>query len=133
MGSFVANMNDLKSVLKAFTKDVHHLKETDLDGSDKMNYAAVLAISNKRMETILDQVPGSDGTKVYLRIMRYVLQSYTDETISTDQRIYLIWYAVFFLRLWKRWILGSSYRLENFIAANAYMCIELNAHSLKTL
>lgn len=56
MGSVVAKMNDLKLLMKSVQKDIHHLKETDLDGSDKMNFAAVLSISHERMETILDEV-----------------------------------------------------------------------------
>lgn len=59
-----------------------------------------------------------------------MLKSFTDELISAEERIYLIWYAVFFLRFWKRWICSSSFRTRNFITSNAYMCIELNAHTL---
>lgn len=134
MGKYVASVSHLKMLLSDKSKDIHRLKSTDLDGSDKMNFDAVLAISDERMETILADVAGSEGTVVYLRLIRYALQSFMDENITATRRIYLVWYTVFFLRLWRTWISeDSDCRASNFITANAYMCIELNAHSLVNL
>ena len=57
--------------------------------------------------------------------------SYLDKKLDPMERIKKIWYAVFFLRYWRQWIiLHPQYSLENFITYNAYICIELNAHSL---
>ena len=43
-----------------------------------------------------------------------------------------MWYAVFFVRYWRQWIcFQPQFTLsDNFITGNAYMCIEINAHSL---
>lgn len=45
------------------------------------------------------------------------------------------WYAVFFLRYWRRWLhLNGDYAPKNkVITLNAYMCVEINAHSLVTV
>lgn len=49
------------------------------------------------------------------------------------ERIEKAWYAVFFLRYWRQWIiLHPQYSLQNFITYNAYICVELNAHALVT-
>ena len=47
-------------------------------------------------------------------------------------RLEKLWYVVFFLRYWRKWIiLNKSYTLgNNFITSNAYNCIELNAHAM---
>lgn len=108
MGKYVASVSHLKMLLSDKSKDIHRLKSTDLDGSDKMNFDAVLAISDERMETILADVAGSEGTVVYLRLIRYALQSFMDENITATRRIYLVWYTVFFLRLWRTWISEDS-------------------------
>ena len=51
------------------------------------------------------------------------------------ERIQKVWYAVFFLRYWRRWLKSKKcYKLKNnFITSNAMSCIELNAHSLIVL
>ena len=42
--------------------------------------------------------------------------------------------SVFLIRYWRQWILlPSHFTLKNnFVTYNAYMCVELNAHSLIT-
>jgi len=46
-----------------------------------------------------------------------------------------VWYAVFFLRYWRRWLKSKKcYELKNiFTTSNAMSCIELNAHLLIVL
>lgn len=131
MGKFVASISHLRILMNTTTKDAHGLTSTDITGADKMNFRAVLAISNERVESLLKNVPGSAGTVVYLRVIRYVLQSFTAKDISASERIYFMWYAVFVLRHWRKWILTDcNTRAANFITSNAYICIELNAHAL---
>ena len=61
-------------------------------------------------------------------------ESYLDRSLDTSSRIQKAWYAVFFLRYWRQWLLCSpQYTLgSNFVTTNAYICTELNAHSLVT-
>jgi len=66
--------------------------------------------------------------------MQCVVDSYLDKSLSPLARLEKIWYANFFVRYWRQWILLSEqYTLQqNFITNNAYLCIELNAHALIT-
>lgn len=131
LGDYVCSASHLKIVMDTTGKDVHHLKITDLNGTDKMNFGAVLSICHERIETLLDDVPASKGTGIYVRLIRYILEAYTDRSISPSERLYRMWYAVFVLRLWRSWLMQHrDYGAKNFITYNAYMCIELNAHTL---
>lgn len=132
MGKYVASVNHLTISLNSQSKDLHRLKHTDLNAADKMNFAAVLAICDERTETLLaDVVPASHGTRAYLWMMRYRLQSYICEKCVASTRIYYVWYGLFFLRLWRKWIHeDESCRAENVITYNAYVFAELNAQAL---
>lgn len=77
------------------------------------------------------EVPESLGTTTYLKMIRQVVASFKDKMLSPIQRITFIWRWVFFLRLWRDWLIQNNYSTqENFITSNAYFCIEINAHSL---
>lgn len=75
------------------------------------------------------------GTVKFLKMMNNVLTSYLDKSISIQERIYRIWYSVYFLRIQRNFILKSKkYTLkDNFITSNAFSCIELNAATLVQL
>ena len=77
-------------------------------------------------------MPDAKGTLAFLSTLKCVTDSYLDRSLTPLERIHKAWYGVFFMRFWRQWIvLNSHYTLgNNFITANAYMCIELNAHSL---
>lgn len=63
--------------------------------------------------------------------MRDSTDAFLDRSLSPLQRVQLIWKCVFFLRVWRQWLLRERYSIkENFITLNAYHCIELNAHVL---
>lgn len=57
-----------------------------------------------------------------------------DEDITPYERIEMLFHAIFFLRIWRKWILKSKYILrENFITLNAYLCTEINGANLLKL
>ena len=63
--------------------------------------------------------------------MRLITASYLDKSLSPLDRIYGIWYSCLALRYWRHWLQENGYKLDiNFITLNAYMCVEINAHSL---
>ena len=64
--------------------------------------------------------------------MHYITSSFLDKTLKPLQRIYRIWYATFSLRVWRFWLCNDSpYHLNiNLISSNAYLCVELCAHSI---
>ena len=60
------------------------------------------------------------------------MDGYLDKSLHPLDRIEKLWYAAFFVRYWRKWLLlNKAYTLkDNFIISNAFMCIELNAHAL---
>ena len=64
------------------------------------------------------------GTKCYVEVMQCVVKIYLNKNLNPVTRIEKIWYAVFFLRYWRQWILlCPQYTLkDNFITNNAYIC-----------
>lgn len=132
LGKYVAGVHHLRLVHNNFNKDEHGLRERDINHKDKQNYEAVLRMTSKSMFHLLKSVPDAKGTSTYLYTLRCVVDSYLDKSLQPLECIRKAWFAVFFMRYWHQWIvLNSHYTLgNNFITLNAYMCIELNAHSL---
>ena len=61
MGDFVAGVHHLQILQTMFGKDVHGLRERDIDHKDKQNFDAVLHIV--RALPFLDQLPDAAATK----------------------------------------------------------------------
>lgn len=133
MGKFVACRAHLEYLICTITKDQHLLIQTDINCEDKMNFEAVEKICKEKVLNLLQvHVEKSEGTGAYLKVMQYTLDSYLSKTLRATERIYKIWFAVLFVRIWRYWILQSEeYTLKsNFITSNAYLCMEFNAHAL---
>ncbi|XP_045023853.1 uncharacterized protein LOC116931101 [Daphnia magna] len=132
IGKGIASVSDLEQLLTEVTKGQHHLKNGDLNLHDKMNYDAVRRLCDPCVTDILcDKVAGSEVTCFYLKLMRLITASYLDKSLSPLDRIYGIWYSCLALRYWRHWLQENGYKLDiNFITLNAYMCVEINAHSL---
>ena len=135
IGKFLAGIHHLRLIQQSFGKDVHNIREKDIDHKDRQNYDATMHITSSDVLQILSEIPDAKGTYIYLKIMRYVMDSYLDKSLDVTTRIYKAWYAVFFVRYWRQWLLlNKEYSLSaNFITSNAYKCIELNAHSIVTV
>ena len=100
-------------------------------GTDKMNFNAIDKMSAPCVTNILSKNKEAQATRQLLLITRHILDSFLDKSLTTDRRIYLIWYTVFFLRIWRKWIINhDKHQLKNWITLNTYTCIELNAHGL---
>lgn len=132
-GNFVASHAHLEILRSVVSKDEHCLTETDLSARDKMNFASVLKICDPKTWTLLEtHVPGSAATCAFLKLIYYSLNSYLNTAPTIQERIYYIWYSVFFVRMWRAWIHEhSTYSVTtNSITLNSYLCMEINAHSL---
>ena len=117
-------------------KAIHGLTNKCINQKDKQNYESINSLvddcvlqslkelnDEKRMKT--------NGTIVYLKMMRDIRDAFLDKSISPLKRINLIWRNVFFLRIWRTWLTENGYpECEHFVTANAYTCIEINAHML---
>ena len=132
MGDFNAGLHHLQILVESFAKEQHGIRHKDIDCKDKQNYEAVLRISSPTAMNILTQLPDGRGTLQYLCILRSFVDGFLDRQLSVNDRVHKVWYAVFFLRYWQRWVkLSKAFNTKNnFITANTMSCIELNAHSL---
>ena len=130
--NFEAGAYHLQQLYIKFGKEQHFLREKDLNQKDRQNFDAVQHIMNACH--LLQQIPGFLGTKCYAEIVKNVVDSYLDKSLDTVSRLEKIWYATFFVRYWRKWILVNPMCTikANFISHNCYMCIELNAHALIT-
>ncbi|KAK3927608.1 Pyridoxal 5'-phosphate synthase subunit SNO1, partial [Frankliniella fusca] len=87
----------------------HGLTFSDLDKDDKMDFNSSVKIGSIRVAEVMEiHVPGSEGTQAYLMVMRFIMESCLDENLSASEKVYKIWYTLFFLRYWKAWLLNHS-------------------------
>ena len=131
LGKFSANQSHLRILMNERTKDEHGLTTSDLD-QDKMNFNSSVKICSEQITSLLEKhVPGSEGTVAYLTVMRNVMQAGMDESLSPLEKVYKIWYAVFFFRYWKNWLTQNpKFTLDNFVTRNLYICVEVIAHAI---
>ena len=81
---------------------------TNIDHKDKQNFEAVMHITGKSVLKLLRQIPDAKGTLQYLNVLRFIIDSYLDESITSLSRIYKAWYSVFILRFWQQWLLQNK-------------------------
>ena len=127
LGKYVAGAHHLQLLQSTYGKDQHGLRERDLNSKDKQNFEAVLRITSQSVKKLLEKFPDAKGTLAYVKVIEFVMDSYLDKSLDVCDRVKKAWYAVFFLRYWRHWILLSpKYTLgNNFIMTNSYLCIEL--------
>lgn len=130
---YFIQVKQLKYLLENFPKDRHQLTATVLNPMDRQNFSSVERICDDKVINLLRaNVHGSDGTIMFLKILRHIIESYRDIKLSPLERINKIWYATFVLRIWRQFISSNkTWKLkDNFLTHNAYTCIEMNAHAL---
>lgn len=134
-GKFFIDVNHLHYLLQTYSKDKHQLTQTILNPKDKQNFASVLKMCDSKVIELLKTVNGSDATVLYLEMLKNIVFAFMDPDLTPQQRIKNIWYALFIIRIWRHYIEShKNYTLkDNFMSANCYSCIELNAHSLVLL
>lgn len=124
---------DLVSLIRTVSQDQHELTESLLNPKDKMNYRTAQKVHSEKVTNLLSEhVINSDGTALFLDMIREVTEAFTRPDLTPLQRVKMVWKWVFFSRWWRSWIEEhDGYNLKNnFITSNAYACIELNAHAL---
>lgn len=133
MREFDVTVEHLELVMTSFTKEQHNLCETTIKPKDKQNFESVLKICDEKVLDLLSKFEGSAGTILYLRVVSNILQSFLDIRLAPIERVRKIFFSVFVLRIWRKFIIESKnkYTLaNNFISHNCYSCVEINAHSL---
>lgn len=128
-------------------KSIHGLTISDIDPKDRQNYRSFEKITSERVRNALSEyVMDSEGTVKFLEKCHQITSSFMQYDLTPLARVYRIWNAVYFLRIWRSWINSTrSSNVEeravhtdapgytignNFITSNCYNCIEINAAAL---
>lgn len=61
-----------------------------------------------------------------LEIIDFTLMAYVDPDTLVRDRLFYAVYTIYFLRIWRTWLLQKKYNANNFITQNAYECLETN-------
>lgn len=96
-----------------------------------MNFEAIDKLTATSVTSLLTD-DESKATQRLLIITRYILDAFLEKSLCIKQRIYFLWYANFFFRLWRSWIRDQEHwtLTKHWMTLNTYTCIELNAHAL---
>lgn len=148
-GNGIVSNTFFKILIDTISKDKHCLTESDINPKDRQYFLSASKMRNTNtQQCLLEYVPGSKPTVLYLRMMQSVTRSMLDPNLTIKERIAHMWYGVFVVRIWRSWLSGFAAKnkskknvhhstdgptyslLENFISCNAYTCIEINAHAL---
>lgn len=130
--NFFIDLQHLYFLLQNFSKDQHLLTASVLNPADRQNFSSVLRMCSTKVTQLLKlKVKNSDASVYFLEMIRDVLDSYMDVSLSPLARVEKIWYHLFVLRIWRNHIKSEKKNLKNnFLTSNCYSCIELNANSL---
>lgn len=126
-------LDHLQFLVDHFPRDRHQLTQTILTPADRQNFGSVLRIcDSKVLQMLRDHVPESAATVKYLEIIKNFLDSYMDEALCPLDRVSKLWYSMFLLRIWKRYVSKSRHLKlkDNFIHWNCFSCLEHNAHAM---
>jgi hypothetical protein len=117
------------------SRNDHKLKNQDVGtfdtSKDKMNTEATRRICEPHVIELLKKVPGSEGTRVYLKIMRSFFNAFIETEISDLERIYQAFWSLKIIRTWRNNVKAGE--RENFITNYNWECIELNVACLYNL
>lgn len=129
IGNRIVSTVHIKTLLNTVAKDVHGLVKSDIFPEDRQNYKFLEKLMEDRvLNAMKNHVPNCEATLMYLNICKHITSSYLEPKLKPVERVYSIWYALYFLRCWRSWILShKDYSLrDNFISNNAYNCVEIN-------
>jgi len=88
-GKYLASSSHLHIIVKNVSKTVHGLSEYDLTKEDKMNFDATVKMCSTRVvDTLKEHVPSSNGTQVYLDLMKKIEGAFLDPSLLPLQRVY---------------------------------------------
>lgn len=130
---YYARVDHLKTLINLTAKDKHQLTQSVLDPNDRQNFESVLKICDPKVSKLLKEyVCDSDATVKVLELIRNIIESFMDSDLKPLERIFKIWYSLFIIRIWRKYVISKkSLTLKNnFLTNYCYICIELNAHSL---
>jgi hypothetical protein len=107
LGSEIACRGHLVEIIKQFEKAKHGLTYRSIDNKDKQNYTSIPLLVSQGVEDCLKELDPklkTMGTIIYLGLMRDIRDAFFNKTLSPLRRLYLIWKAILFLRIWRSWL-----------------------------
>ncbi|CAF1930830.1 unnamed protein product [Rotaria magnacalcarata] len=149
------SIDHLSILIRKVSKLQHGLLKSDIFLHDRQNFNACVKICSDSVIKSLVNVPDSQGTIMYLRLIRSIMIAYIDKETNLMDRLYHAWFSVFICRCWYFWLHNTSIdeldtalsalnhptskrqkqcsKNQFFITNNAYYSIEINAHQLTYL
>lgn len=129
---FFVQVGHLHQLRQQFGKDKHRLTATILNPKDRQNYDSALKICSAEVVDMLKlNVPNSDGTVMYLKLLRNFIDSFMDTELLPIERVRKLWYSIFVIRIWRMYLRNESLSVTDCsLTLYCYVCLELNAHSM---
>jgi len=104
---------------------------------DPMNFSSITRLASAETRAAFQQhLPTeSAGIVVFLEVCHDFLMAFLHPELSVIERISLLWKTVFFIRMWRAFVMFAKPGdvRQIFITANSFVCIELNAHMFVAL
>ena len=117
MGNKQVSIAHLKLLIKNVPKGIHGLVLKDVCPDDKQNYRSIEKLMETRvLDALTANIIDSEATVTYIKLMQKIASSFLEPNISPIDRVAKIWYAVYFVRIWRQWIKANGYSLtDNFM------------------
>lgn len=135
VGNKQINASHLKILAMNVVKTIHGVTRFDVSPDDRQNFNSLKKCMSARVrDTLTQYVPDSEGTAFYLLLCEEITCSFMDKKMMPLERIEKMFHAIYFIRIWRKWILSSQYDVNcHFISRNAYTCLEINGANLLSL
>ncbi|CAF1513074.1 unnamed protein product [Rotaria sp. Silwood1] len=141
IGEQTITIEHLRDIIQSgqYTRLDHNLIQTDLNPKDRQNYRSCERLASDDVLNILKNNTNTQGTFVYLQLLRLIIIAYIEPTTSLKTRLKSAWITVFVCRLWLAWLKKKIFKNQSstqinkdkhFITRTAYLSVELNAHNL---
>lgn len=114
IGDKVVTIVHIKILLESVPKEVHALVQSDIYPEDRQNYKSLEKLMEDRVLNAMQiHVADSEATRMYLKICKHITSSFTNTTFKPIDRIQSIWFALYFLRCWRKSLISrDGYSLE---------------------
>lgn len=96
MGNYFTSVSHLIASKKWHSKDKHILTMADLKPGDKINYTSPEKMCLTKVLELLFNMSDTPATIICFTIMNYITTANLDELLKIENRIYSVWFSVFF-------------------------------------
>lgn len=129
--------SDLVLLVSTRSKEVHMLNKSDISNNDKtadkMDKQSTDRICSWKVIAALESMENAKGTAFYLKLMRLMLDVFTDPSLSDKTRLMKGSYAMSCLRRWREQIRLDGGSANDFITTPAWESLEMNYAALVKL